>query len=163
MTTLTTVKSTLEHLTNAIEQLVRLLPEHGDVENDCQRLTMLNSISDLQSTINGLSEKDLDFDDALDPFQKQEFRRFNSLALMKLKATDLYIKNDNKGDNQVIRSVLGHRIVATLNDTTNIDLESESLLDSIDESLSYFLNQGFTEGQFEVCFEDHCTPVNWTY
>lgn len=162
MTNLTNVKSTLEHFTNAIEQLVRLLPEHGDVESDCQRLTMINALYNFEDTISGLEDSDLNFENSYNPCMEQDFQRFNSLAHLKLKAIDLYIKKDDKGDNQTIRPILGHQIMATLNDTIHFDLEDESLLESLDENLEYQVSQGFREGQFEFFFGEACTSINWS-
>lgn len=171
MTTLTNVQMILEELTGTMQGLVRLLPEHKATLHLIPLENMLQALHGFQSAINYLDDSDLNFEGSLNPGTEPNFQIFNNLALRSLKGAVRNIKERNKCDNQVIRNVLGHQIVATLDDTIHIDLEDESFLKGLDKSLAYVLNQGFSEvhqgffseGQFETCFKGHCTLVTWAY
>ena len=56
---LSIIKSQANFLMEELEELIRELPSKGDVESECQRLCLLNRLSDLEKTFNGLEESDL--------------------------------------------------------------------------------------------------------
>ncbi len=58
---LTRLMDELEYLTGEIRTVIEHhMPSKGDVEEDCQRLCVLNSLSTLEHTINGIESADLE-------------------------------------------------------------------------------------------------------
>lgn len=53
------VQKELSVWTDSIRALVESLPSHGDTSEDCQRLGILNALSEVEKNINGLDPQDL--------------------------------------------------------------------------------------------------------
>lgn len=49
-----------ESLTDQLRVLIEQMPSKGLVEEDCQKLCLINRLNDLEYTINGTTDEDFD-------------------------------------------------------------------------------------------------------
>jgi len=52
-------KNTLHGIIGLFEDLVHLMPQKGDISEDCQRTGILYAVSQLSATVNGIEPEDM--------------------------------------------------------------------------------------------------------
>lgn len=94
------LRHSLENRAKEIRTLIEsVMPSKGDKEEDCQRLTLLNRLGDLENAINGIEEADLKEDETPEEKQDKIDALMEGLLVGALEggSNDWYvILNDNK-------------------------------------------------------------------
>ena len=145
------IKSLLSNMNEAMESMVRMLPQHGDTADTCQRMALINALSKVDHTINGLSESDLENDEVYPPCALDDVVAFGISTLNNAKERILRETLDDKYEYYL--KLKGASIVIRISQIEETEYENtldfySEHRDSIDESLAYQLDQGFYCGEF---------------